>query len=138
MGLSPEAGRQAPPIEGQVKLSKLKPSTGRDDSGAARGRRPMLLRFLGRICGDAVGSAARRLHRDVGDEVRECYRALYHHRRCVQFRAEMDLYAGVCHEAARSARKLRKNVEDEGESFCRDLWAQRFFCFFPPTSHYNS
>ncbi|KAM0893152.1 hypothetical protein ACQ4PT_025289 [Festuca glaucescens] len=37
----------------------------------------------------------------------------------------MGFYAGVCSEAAGSAPRLRKNVEDEGERFCRGLWAQR-------------
>ncbi|CAM0871117.1 unnamed protein product [Alopecurus aequalis] len=84
----------------------------------------MLLRFLSRICGGAVGSAARRLHRDVGDEMREFYRALFQ-LRFVQLRAERDFYAGVWSEAGSSARMLRKNVEDEAEKFGRGVWAQR-------------
>uniref|UniRef100_A0ACD5WFC4 Uncharacterized protein n=1 Tax=Avena sativa TaxID=4498 RepID=A0ACD5WFC4_AVESA len=85
----------------------------------------MLLRFLGRICGDGVGSAARRLHRDVGDEMREFSRAFFQHRRFVQFRAERDFYAGVYSEAVCSARRLRKNAEDEAGKFCRGFWGQR-------------
>jgi hypothetical protein len=178
-------------------------------STAARGRSAMLLRFLGRICGDAVGSAARRLHvrnpslslpsplsispcarcawqrtcsssRDYrvrghgylinrsnpcrGTSATRCGGAIApfsstgscslslslapsfssissasafsfpfsRRRRFVQFRAERDFYAGVWSEAAGSARRLRKDVEDETERFCRGLWGQRFVCFLLP------
>ncbi|KAI4996650.1 hypothetical protein ZWY2020_051570 [Hordeum vulgare] len=81
----------------------------------------MPLRFLGRICGDAVGSAARRFHRNLGDEMRE----FAQHRWFVQLRAERDFYAGVCSEAAGSARRLRNNIERDAERLGRGLWEQK-------------